>query len=224
MFMNIARLLHIAKQYSPVDDVVHDFQHIVRVLQNALKINEQERGDLTILIPAVLLHDIGRKDETPDKHHAIIGSEMAESILTEEGFNTQQIDAIRHAIEAHSFSLGLRAQTLEAKILSDADKIDALGPIGLARLFAFAGHFGIPLYGFGPAERRRDAVSHFYKKFPKIVAERMYTETGKRMLTEKFRYTEAFIKQLEEEVSHCSEAAVEAQLADLIEKELNPVI
>lgn len=130
-----------AKQNSKQDDI-HGFAHVMRVYNICLEIGKQTKANMLVLKIAALLHDIGRIFEEKDalkRNHAEISAEMTKSFLTSSDFNLSQIDIINivHSIRAHSFSNKVVPETLEAKILSDADKLDAIGAIGLYRTIGF---------------------------------------------------------------------------------------
>ena len=117
-------------------DSAHDAEHIYRVLYNALEIAKGEEGvDHDVLIAACLLHDIGRKEqlEDPTKCHAMVGSEKAWAFLCANGFSEEFAAQVRHCIQVHRFRKSLPPQTVEAKILFDADKLDVTGALGIAR-------------------------------------------------------------------------------------------
>jgi len=123
-------------------DDIHGFQHLNRVYNTCIEIGENLNANLLVLKIAALLHDIGRikeKENPTNKNHAEISAEMALEFLKSNNFNLIQadVDNIIHTIKTHSFSLKLKPETLEAKILSDADKLDAIGAIGLYRTIGF---------------------------------------------------------------------------------------
>ncbi|MFX0018422.1 MAG: HD domain-containing protein [Promethearchaeota archaeon] len=130
-----------ARENSESDDI-HGFPHVERVYNLCLKIGKKLDADIKILNIAALLHDIGRNKEgvnTFNRNHAEISAELAINFLTnvDIGLPKESFENIIHCIKAHSFSNKLKPKTLEAKILSDADKLDALGAIGLYRTIGF---------------------------------------------------------------------------------------
>jgi len=130
-----------ARENSESDDI-HGFPHVKRVYDLSLKIGKQLDADIKILKIAALLHDIGRNKEILDinkRNHAEISAELAINFLISTDFNLSKEDIanIVHSIRAHSFSNEIEPKTLEAKILSDVDKLDALGAIGLYRTIGF---------------------------------------------------------------------------------------
>ncbi|MFW9939487.1 MAG: HD domain-containing protein [Candidatus Thorarchaeota archaeon] len=137
----LSKVRKFALDNSEKDDI-HGFNHVERVYNMCIKIGEKLNANLNLLKISALLHDIGRIDEKKDelkRNHAEISAEKAFNYLTSQNFDISkdEIYKIIHCIEAHSFSNNIIPETLEAKILSDADKLDALGAIGLYRTIAF---------------------------------------------------------------------------------------
>lgn len=121
---------------------IHGYAHVERVYNTCIKIGKELNANLKVLKIAALLHDVGRIHEKTDKlkrNHAEISAEMSKEFLTSNklSFVQNEFDNIIHSIRAHSFSNKIVANTLEAKILSDADKMDALGAIGIFRTIGF---------------------------------------------------------------------------------------
>lgn len=128
-----------------VKESAHDKEHIYRVLNYCLYLADNESGiDYDVLITAALLHDIGRDGKK--KNHAVIGSEMANDYLLSIDFPKGKIEAVCHAIRFHSNKSYGKQQTLEAKILYDADKLDAVGVMGIARSLIGIGNYNNPMY------------------------------------------------------------------------------
>lgn len=155
------------------DDGSHDVAHLLRVWNNARAIQASEGGDLRLLAAAVLLHDCVavEKDSPLRNQSSRLAAEKARGILAEQRWSPHDIAAVAHAIEAHSFSAGLPPQTLEAKILQDADRLDAIGMIGAARCFYVAGRLRSQLYDpldpkgeHRPLDDRQFAIDHFQTK------------------------------------------------------------
>jgi len=137
----ISAVQEFAKKNSEKNDI-HGFDHVERVFRLSNSIGKKLNADLKILKIAALLHDIGRIQEKKDmqkRNHAEISADLAKPFLASNPFTLTQneIDKITHCIQAHSFSNNLIPEILEAKILSDADKLDALGAIGLYRTIGF---------------------------------------------------------------------------------------
>jgi uncharacterized protein len=162
----------------------HDDGHTERVVKLALFIAEKEGADIEVVRKAAELHDIARNE----KNHAIKGAEIAIEKLRE--YDEDFIEKVTHCIETHSFSAGITPRTLEAKILSDADKLDAMGAIGIARAFLFS------------CEKNRsieDTLKHFEEKLLKL-REHIETETGKRIADERHAFLFEFYRRLKKEL------------------------
>ncbi|WP_297439085.1 HD domain-containing protein [Thermococcus sp.] len=170
----------------------HGFSHVKRVFNLCLHIGKEEGADLEILALAALLHDIARPLESSGKvkDHALEGARIARQYLTSMGYPAERAEAVAHAIEAHRFSRGPEPRTLEAKILSDADKLDAIGAIGVARVFMYSGEHGRSI---------EDSLAHFEEKILQLRG-LMYTETAKQLARERHRFTEEFVKRLRREI------------------------
>lgn len=171
------------------DDGAHDIAHLLRVFHNAQKIASEEGGDAEVLAAAVLLHDcVSLPKNHPDRAHSSrLAADKAAGLLTTLGWDAAKVEAVAHAILTHSFSANLQPQTLEAKILQDADRLDSLGAIGIARTFYTAARMGSKLYHLGdPQGHARDlddrayAIDHFALKLLKL-ADGFQTATGRRL-------------------------------------------
>ena len=180
-------------------DSCHDFSHTLRVIELARKIALVEGGNQEIIYLASLLHDIGRIIRNRSKHHAVLGAEMARDILSDFAFEENKINQVVQAIASHSKSAGIPCQSLEAKILYDADKVDALGAIGLARLFADAGSKDIPLYDYLPNLKKKGICTDLLREDRQIV-ESLYTVTGRRLAEKRYNFEEMFLGQMEREI------------------------
>ncbi len=200
------QLLQHAKDNS--GDGSHDLSHLQRVWKNACSIREGEGGDAEILLAAVLLHDcVPVEKNSPLRNQASrLSAEKAGSLLRSQGWDGARIAAVTHAIEAHSFSAGIAPMTLEAKILQDADRLDAIGAIGVARCFYTAGRMGSGLYDSeDPAARQRPyddkrfAIDHFPAKLFTL-SSGFQTETGARMAGERHRRLQQFFDDFLDEI------------------------
>ncbi len=174
------------------EDPIHGWPHVLRVLGLSLRIASELEGnsikiDYEVLILAVLLHDIGRRyEKTLSMHHAIISSRIARKILALLGYNDEIIGKVMEAIEAHSYSLGRKPKSIEAMILSDADKIDAMGAIGIARAFMLSGLKGRSI---------EDTIWHFHEKLLRL-EEALYLEASKIIAKRRKLFLEKFLKEL----------------------------
>ena len=171
------------------DDGSHDIAHILRVFKNAMRIHAREGGDPRIIAAAVLLHDcVAVEKNSPLRSQASrLAAEKASGILSELGWSRSDIASVAHAITAHSFSANIVPETLEAKILQDADRLDAIGMIGAARCFYIAGRMGSGLYDpIDPLAQKREpddktfAIDHFEVKLFKL-ADGFQTAAGRAL-------------------------------------------
>jgi uncharacterized protein len=202
--------IEFARTLYPTDaDSAHDFDHVLRVAAMADRIAQAEGADQAVVQAAALLHDIGLDEGRAG--HETSAANRAREILSAQGYDAAFCSSVAHAIEAHRFRSGPAPQTLEAKVLFDADKLDAIGAIGVARAFAFGAHRGQKLWGEVPPDyvdqmdggdadpRRHTAVHEFHVKLSKI-KDRMFTATGKQIAAERHAFMVKFYEQLELEV------------------------
>lgn len=193
-------------------DSVHDFDHILRVLRLVERIGKSESAELAILRPAALLHDWGRVEaESASLDHATEAAARARDLLETRGEPVVRIDAVAHAIAAHRFRSDPEPQTLEARVLFDADKLDAIGAIGIARVFAYGGAHRQRLWASrdaidvarwreeGDDPNEHTAVHEFIVKLSRIKT-RLYTETGRTIAEDRHRYMVGFFQRLDAEV------------------------
>jgi len=192
-----------ARRHYQGAEAVHDWGHVLRVLALAERMAEMEGADVEIVRTAALLHDIARDDSHED--HAQAGAERARLLLA--GHPLEKVEAVARAIAAHRFRSGPAPQTLEAKIVHDADKLDAIGAVGVARAFAYGGLNGQRLWAEVPpgyvesdATRHEHTPIHEYKiKLAKIRG-RLLTDSGRRLAEERHAFMVAFFERLEKEV------------------------
>jgi len=181
----------------------HDKYHVERVYNLATRLAQEERADLDVVKAAVLLHDIARamEDEGTIDDHAKEGAKMARKILEEVNYPEQKVADVIHCIEMHRFRKGLMPKSLEARILQDADRLDIIGAIGIARVFARGGWGNKPIYDPSvPPKAKYDgksdsSVNHIYEKLLKI-KDTMNTKTAKKIAEERHRYVEQFLERL----------------------------
>ena len=189
-------------------DGAHDEAHLLRVWRNAARIAATEGGDLRILQAAVILHDSVWVDKASPKRSQAsrLAADRASELLADEGWPQDDIARVSHAIHAHSFSAGITPETLEARILQDADRLDAIGLIGVARCFYVAGLGQRALYDpQDPAAENRPlddaafALDHFQTKLLGL-AEGFRTATGKALARDRAaslrRFHDAFLAEL----------------------------
>ncbi|WP_205421250.1 HD domain-containing protein [Rhizobium terrae] len=175
------------------DDGSHDIAHIARVFKNAMRIHGEEGGDGRVLAAAVLLHDcVSVEKNSPLRSQASrLAAEKASGILADLGWGRTEIEAVAHAITTHSFSANIPPETLEAKIVQDADRLDAIGMVGAARCFYIAGRMSSGLYDPAdplarerPLDDRRFAIDHFEVKLFKL-ADGFQTAAGRVLAEER---------------------------------------
>lgn len=191
-------------------DSAHDTEHIYRVLQNAKAIAKEETDvNEDILITACLLHDIGRPEQFADPKvcHAQAGAEKAQVFLEGLGMDATFIEAVCHCIRTHRFSNRLTPQTIEAKILFDADKLDVAGPLGIARTLQYQGKHDYPLYTRlpdGTIANTEDAEKSFFQEYHrklKKLYDGFLTEEGTRLARAYRASGEAFYDALYRQIA-----------------------
>ncbi|WP_290814698.1 HD domain-containing protein [Halovivax sp.] len=187
----------------------HDWRHVERVRSLAARLAaERDDVDETVLDLAVSLHDIGRPAEEAGEidDHATWGAAEARRILDDRGADEGTIEAVAHCVLAHRYSNDVEPETIEARILCDADNLDALGAVGLARVFACAPVYGNPLYDstlpaeLDESEAGRTSVNHVEKKILDL-PDRMYTSGGRRLAADRSAFVERFLGRFEAEVA-----------------------
>ncbi len=169
----------------------HGMDHVMRVVTLCEAIGKEEHADMTILLPAALFHDIGRPAEKETGiPHEEAGAQMAEEYLLSIRYDGERIRQICHAIRTHRYRSEKRPETLEARILSDADKLDAMGAVGIARTFIRAGEHRGDI---------RDAIDHMNDKLLKLGG-LMYTGTAGKIAEERHRFLRRFLDTLTGEI------------------------
>ncbi len=200
-------------------DSAHDREHIYRVLYTALDIAESEpSADLEILTAACLLHDIGRPEQFADPKlcHAEVGSKKAYGFLIGIGWAEERAAHVRDCVYTHRFRSGNPPQSIEAKILFDADKIDVSGAVGMARSLMYHGAVGEPLYTINADGTVNDGSDtdepSFFREYHfklKKIYEKFFTERGKQIALGRQRAAEEFYNALLSEVKGSEERARE---------------
>jgi uncharacterized protein len=210
--MNIDQLQNLCLGFvsdSMASDPAHDLSHVRRVVQNTLKLTTTEGGDPAITIPAAWLHDcVSVAKNSPLRNQASrLAAEEAVGFLTSVDYPADLLPHIYHAIEAHSFSANIQTKSLEARIVQDADRLEAVGAIGIARCFLTGGSMGTPLYDptdpFAETREpddRRYTLDHFYCKLLGL-ADTMQTDAGRAEAEKRTAYMKAFLEQLATEIS-----------------------
>jgi len=178
----------------------HSKDHVERVYNLAVKIGKEENADLEVLKAAALLHDVARalEDEGKVEDHSVEGAKIARKILEETGFPAHKVEEVVHCIEAHRFRNGSEAKSLEAKILQDADRLDIMGAIGIARVFARGGWSNLPIHDPSiPPKNKYDgrsltSINHIYEKIIKA-KDTMNTRAARRIAEGRHKFVEEFL-------------------------------
>ncbi len=190
------------------NDFAHDFEHTMRVYKNAQKICRKEKLNQKLVLSAALLHDIVSypKSDKQSKMSSIESAKKSKKILEKFNFSKEEITIISDAIRDHSFSQNKIPKTLEGQILQDADRLDALGAIGIARVFATGGSLKRPFYNIDdPFCKRRIpndkicTVDHFFQKLLKLES-LMNTKSGKAEAKKRTRILKEFLTHLKQEL------------------------
>lgn len=199
-------------------DPAHDLLHLERVVATAKRIAAAEGADFGVVVPAAWLHDyvVVPKNDPRRSQASRLAAQEARAHLKEIGYCAAQagrarldapiLDAIAHAIEAHSFSANIAPRTIEAKVVQDADRLDGIGAIGIARCFACAGTMNRPFYSPADpfcASREPDdglfTIDHFYRKLFKTAAS-MQTEAGRKEAERRVEVMRRYLRELGEEI------------------------
>ncbi len=190
------------------NDSAHDFEHVMRVYNNAKKICKKEKTNEKLVLSTALLHDIVSypKSDKRSKLSSLESAKKSKQILKKYDFTSNEITIISDAIRDHSFSQKKTPKTIEGKILQDADRLDALGAIGIARVFATGGSLKRPFYNIDdPFCKKRIpddktwTVDHFFQKLLKLES-LMNTKSGKAEAKRRTRVLKEFLNQLKQEI------------------------
>ena len=195
-------------------DPAHDILHAKRVTNTAEHIARAENADLAIVIPAAILHDIVilPKDHPDSLRSSDLAAEKAKKILEEIDYPKEKIEPILYAIQTHSFGKGIKPETKEAQIVQDADRLDAIGAIGIARTFSVGAKLNRPFYNenepFAKTRELNDkqwTLDHFYIKLLKLKS-MMNTQTAKKMAQERQKTMVSFLDAFQRELSSTNDA------------------
>ncbi|WP_051305369.1 HD domain-containing protein [Desulfogranum mediterraneum] len=216
------QLLAISGRYCRREGGSHGPDHSERVFHSAMAMGRALEARLLILGTAALLHDIGRNAESRSRGavcHARQGAVLARPILEELGYQPTDIEAVCHCIESHRFRRGSPPQSLEARILFDADKLDSIGAIGIGRAFLFAGQIGACLHNpetnpeqTSPYSAEDTAYREFQVKMSRV-KDQLLTGLGRQLALERHAFMETFFSQLNQEIY-----GVEASIAECMRK------
>jgi uncharacterized protein len=196
------RLAALARECAGQDaDGAHDGNHLERVWRNAQALlADHTQADMLVVLAACYLHDLVNlpKNDPARASASRRSAVLARERLSTLGFPAEKLEAVAHAIEAHSFSAGVQARTLEAKVVQDADRLDGLGAVGLARMFYIAGRMGSALaHGSDPLALERPlndqaySLDHIPAKLAKLPG-MMQTEAGRRLAEQRLALLEDF--------------------------------
>jgi len=189
-------------------DAAHDEGHVRRVVANAKRLTEAEGADLAVVLPAAWLHDcVTIAKSSPQRSSASrLAAERAGAFLRATAYPAELIPAIEHAIEAHSFSARVAPQTLEAKVVQDADRLEALGAVGIARTLITGGANGTPFYDSSEpfpitrvADDRTSIIDHFFTKLLTLAAT-MQTAAGRAAAEQRAEFLKQYLIQLGDEI------------------------
>jgi uncharacterized protein len=168
----------------------HGMGHVRRVVALCEAVGRIEGADMAILLPAAILHDIARpREKSQGIPHNVEGARIAAAYLRSIGYDGRRIGPVADAIRTHRYRSEETPESLEARILSDADKLDAMGAIGIARTFMRAAEHGGDI---------GDAVNHFHDKLLRL-HNRMYTKTAARIAAGRHAFLVSFLAALEAE-------------------------
>ncbi|MCH8537353.1 MAG: HD domain-containing protein [Alkalimonas sp.] len=192
-----------------MQDLAHDLNHVLRVVHTAKVLCQQEKAMLEVVVPAAYLHDCFSfgKDHPNRKQSSQFAADKAIKFLTEIGYPADYFSAIHHAITAHSYSANIKPKTKEAEVVQDADRLDALGAIGIARCLQVGSALGRPFYSIDDSfcENREpdDAqytLDHFYTKLLSLSSS-MNTASAKKEAEKRTEFMQLYLSQLKSEVA-----------------------
>ncbi len=204
---------NIAKNLFEKSNGSHDWEHVQRVYNLCLHISKTENIDLEILSISCILHDIGRAEQDKLKgkiDHAELGANMAKDILKKYNFSIDKINKIKHCIISHRYKNDHKPESIEAKVLFDADKLDSIGAIGIGRAFVFAGENGAKVHNDKETIKNIQDTKEYsqedtaYREYAlKLIKikDLLFTKEGKRIAQERHDFMIEFFDRLNKEVS-----------------------
>ena len=199
-----------ARAWYPTNDPVHGFDHILRVYSLATKLANSESADLEIVKAAVLLHDAsgGQANDQGRGQHQNLSADFAQDILAAESWPLERIGAVQHCIRSHRFRGTEQPKSLEAKIVFDADKLDVIGALGVARTIGYAVEKGQPIFA-QPSQKFHDSAekeagephSAFHEYLFKLskIKDRLHTPSAKEMAEERQAFLVNFFERMQAE-------------------------
>lgn len=209
--MNLDQLQSVCLEFlseSMASDPAHDISHVQRVVQNTIRLTREEKGNAAVTVPAAWLHDcVSVAKDSPLREQASkLAATEAIRFLDSINYPSALLPQIHHAIEAHSFSANIETNTLDARIVQDADRLEAVGAIGITRCFLTGGSLGTALYEPSDPfadnrepDDRRYTLDHFYCKLLGLT-KTMKTKAGKAEAITRTEYMRGFLEQLRLEI------------------------
>ncbi len=203
-----ARFAAFLAESQHAEDAAHDAMHVRRVVANARTLAEVEGANLMVVLPAAWLHDcVNVPKDSPERAMASrLAAAAAGDYLHDVGYPAEPIPAIQHAIEAHSFSARIAPRTREAQVVQDADRLDALGAVGIARTLMLGGAMGTPLYDASEpfpisriADDRENVLDHFFVKLLTL-SDTMQTHAGRAEAERRTAFMRHYLAQLSDEI------------------------
>lgn len=200
LYMEMSNYLH--------GDSAHDLGHIIRVYKNAEALCKNEKADKTLVLSAVLLHDLVSypKSDKRSRLSSLHSSREAKKILSKYNYTKEEVKIICDAIRDHSYSINKTPSSIEGKILQDADRLDALGAIGIARVFAVSGAEKREFYNQNDPfcksrvpDDKTWALDHFFKKLLRLES-LMNTKSGKIEARRRTKILKEFLSDLQKEI------------------------
>ena len=205
----VVQARRLAEPYFDGDRGSHDWEHTQRVYRLCCDLGPREGADMTVLLIAALWHDIGRRDQDASRGavcHAEQGAAMAAELLAGLPLSDDQKANVQHCVRAHRFRGESPPETIEARVLFDADKLDAIGAVGIARAYQFAGEVGARLHNSDgdlrhtrPYSREDTGYREYWVKLRHIKG-RMLTAAGRRMAERRHRFMVRFFDRFLDEV------------------------
>jgi len=189
-------------------DAAHDLSHVKRVVKNCLYLTDIEGANPHTTLAASWLHDCVAvaKDSPLRSRGSLLAADAAVSFLKEIDFPRDLLPGVHHAIEAHSYTAAITPRSLEAKVVQDADRLDSLGAIGIARCLLVGGHLGRPLFDFADPfcdarepDDSRYTLDHFYSKLFKL-PDTMQTDAGREEAHRRANLMRSFLRDLRYEI------------------------
>ncbi len=201
---------HMTKVCDEAKDPSHDLSHVLRVVNIAKNLCTLENGNPYVVVPAAYLHDAVfiSKNDSRRSQASTISADFTMKLLSDWNYPEEFHKEIHHAIRAHSFSAKVATETLEAKIVQDADRIDALGAVGICRSMAFTGFVKRPMYNIDDPfckngrlpDDYTNTLDHYFIKLLKV-ADLAQTKSGKKECLKRLDFVKGFLNQLESEIS-----------------------